>query len=65
MKAKTIWDAVLMLADKRVLTPDNVPLETLERMASLGYCYQSGRLFHVQPLTDRVAAALNAEGLFA
>lgn len=63
--ADTFWTAVMDLADKRVLTPDNVPLETLERMASLGYCYQSGRLFHVLPMADRVAAALNAGGLFA
>lgn len=56
-----LWDAVALLADKRVLTPDSVPLALLQRMASLGYCYQSGRLFHVQPLTDQMAAVLKPQ----
>lgn len=55
-----LWTAVLLLTDQRVLTPDNVPLGTLERMAALGYCYQSGRLFHALPKADRVAEVLRA-----
>lgn len=57
-----LWQAVTLLADRRVLCPsDGVSLSLLQRMASLGYCYQSGLLFHVQPLTDRMAVVLKPQ----
>ena len=57
-----LWDAVLLLNQCRVLTPrKDVPLPLLQRMASLGYCYQSGLLFHVLPPTDRMAVVLKPQ----
>ncbi len=62
-----LWDAVALLSERRVLSPsDGVSLQMLRRMASLGYCDQSGQLFHVLPLADRMTAALRPQGsLFA
>lgn len=57
-----LWDAVCLLSERRVLSPgDGVSLTLLKRMTSLGYCYQSGRLFHIQPLADRMAVVLRPQ----
>lgn len=53
-----LWQAVAHLHERRVAVPAEVPLRLLQRMVSLGFASQCGRLFHVTPQCDRVARAL-------
>ena len=55
-----LWEAVVLLSQRRVLFPPTVPLRLLRRMASLGFASESGHLFHVQPQADRMAAHLRS-----
>lgn len=54
----SIWDALSLLVANRVLFPPKAPMPLLKRMAALGWCYQSGQLFHALPECDRVAVAV-------
>ena len=55
-----LWSAVALLSERRLLTPPTVRLALLKRMARLGLASECGRLFHVTPACDRVAAAMRS-----
>lgn len=57
----TLWQAVERMSEARWLTASSVSLRLLRRMTELGYATDCGRLFHVTPECDRVAAHLRFE----
>ena len=51
----TSWTLAMRLSHRRWMTDEHAPIAMLETAARIGWCSQSGRLFHALPLVDRVA----------
>jgi len=54
----TSWTLALLLSRRRWLSDEHAPLPMLETAARIGWCSQSGRLFHAAPLVDQVASCV-------